>query len=820
MSRFVYDETKVNSTLDILKSAKQEVAETSQAFTSALSEIQTASKNYLWIDTETLPAMPGCIETTIEELMSQITEKQAAIEEYNSSEWYEKLFGSAGMIITKIGEGIGTAGEQLLDGALTIVGFGVGFFSEDRKESISQFIEKDYVGDFFYEQYETGALKWINDKSSFSHTSTAANVFKGIGVATGYILAAAATGGAAGLAGGSGIAAGMGSGVSSIAANATLAGVGGIGSGTQTGLQNNLSFNEAALQGVKQGAIQAGTVFVAGKAIDKISSSGIANKVTDKIATKTLGKETVESLAVDGVTPARYAKEVLKTKVGNVASKVTSPIKTVGNKIDDAIGTKILGKETVESLAVDGVTPAGYAKEVLKTKVGNITSKVTSPIKTAGSKIDDAIGTKILGKEAMDSLKIDGGNFAKYVGTKIGSSLGGTTTGSMAAAAGNTIATGVNQTIVQNANSQFKMAMDPANHVELNADAPETIAGIEDITDSPAQNIIPTNDVPSADSINPTNENASGGTSSNGGTEPIPSNNTSSITQFRVENPTQVVPDANNNLTNPESNVELNSGSNIDSNTNTDTNISDGNTTTPTVPEEPSTDTNTGMSGDMTISEEPVPETPNSNAPIDNVGDYITDMADKVNGGSPSGNYNSQGSSVGSSIINGFNNNENSLEPEETLSYENKPGSEMLEGNDSNSTIDEGNTLDVISIDKDSTKNPSASDNGSSVIPTILGVGAAGAAGVAGVRYIQKKSGKNNEYYEDDFSEENNENKDNYNLKSSEPLNINDEQMGIVEDRIKYKAGGVNQLKLDDGADVKINDDDSIIAPQTKEELE
>ena len=168
MSRFVYDETKVNSTLDILKSAKQEVAETSQAFTSALSEIQTASKNYLWIDTETLPAMPGCIETTIEELMSQITEKQAAIEEYNSSEWYEKLFGSAGMIITKIGEGIGTAGEQLLDGALTIVGFGVGFFSEDRKESISQFIEKDYVGDFFYEQYETGALKWINDKSSFS----------------------------------------------------------------------------------------------------------------------------------------------------------------------------------------------------------------------------------------------------------------------------------------------------------------------------------------------------------------------------------------------------------------------------------------------------------------------------------------------------------------------------------------------------------------------------------------------------------------------------------------------------------------------------
>ena len=151
MARFVYDEDKVNESLETLKNATKQVSETAQGFSSALSEIANASKGYLWIDTATLPEMPVQVTKTIEEIMQLITAKQTAIEEYNASPWYEKIFGSAGMILTKLGEGIGTAGEQLLDGAATIVGFGVGLFSKDMQSSISQFIEKDHVGDFFYE---------------------------------------------------------------------------------------------------------------------------------------------------------------------------------------------------------------------------------------------------------------------------------------------------------------------------------------------------------------------------------------------------------------------------------------------------------------------------------------------------------------------------------------------------------------------------------------------------------------------------------------------------------------------------------------------
>ena len=858
MARFVYDEDKVNESLETLKNATKQVSETAQGFSSALSEIANASKGYLWIDTATLPEMPVQVTKTIEEIMQLITAKQTAIEEYNASPWYQKIFGSAGMILTKLGEGIGTAGEQLLDGAATIVGFGVGLFSKDMQSSISQFIEKDHVGDFFYDQYETGALKWINDKSYFSHTSTAANVFKGVGVATGYILTAAATGGVAGAVGGSGIAAGAASGVSSIGVNTVVAGIGGVGSGTQSGLQNNLSFNEAALQGLKQGAIQAGTVFVTGKAIDKISSSGVVNKATDKIASKALGKETVESLAMDGASPTKYAAEVLKTKVGNATSKVTSPIKAAGSKLDDAIGTKILGKETVESLATEGVTPAGYAKEVLKTKVGNATSKITSPIKAAGSKLDDAIGTKVLGKETMDALKIDGGNFTKYVGNKISSGIGGATTSSAAAATGNLLASGANQSIAQNANAQFKVEMDPSNHVELNTDTPDTVVELIETPDTtpspaPADNTAPSGSEPVADTVIPTNnstgnqattyENASSGTYSNAGTIKTTGSNTSSSIQFRTETPvqstttpnnsvstpeintpTQTVPDTGNNSTIPGSNTGnggSNSGSNIGSNTgsNTNTTVPGGSTTTPTVPETPSTNPGDGISGGITTPEEPVPGTPNPNPPTDNVGGNITDIADNITGGtggSTTGNYNNGGSSYGNSIIGGLNNNGSQLGPEGELSYENKPDSGILDGNDSINTIDKGNSLDVISIDKDTPKNPSTSSGRSSVIPTILGVGAAGAAGVAGIHYVQKKFGKDNEYYE----EEDNDNNDEYNVSSNDSINISDEPSGMIEEIPKYKAGGVNQLKLDDGADVKINDNNDIIAPQTQEELE
>ena len=922
MARFVYDEDKVNESLETLKNATNQVSETAQGFSSALSEIANASKGYLWIDTATLPEMPVQATKTIEEIMQLITAKQTAIEEYNASSWLDKIFGSAGMILTKLGEGIGTAGEQLLDGAATIVGFGVGLFSKDMQSSISQFIEKDHVGDFFYDQYETGILKGINDKSYFSHTSTAANVFKGVGVATGYILTAAATGGVAGAVGGSGIAAGAASGVSSIGVNTVVAGIGGVGSGTQSGLQNNLSFNEAALQGLKQGAIQAGTVFVAGKLADKLSSNlsskspSIADKGDDVLSstskTTTSSDKTFSQKISDiresasqkylnktsdkiedaynagKLTDEQYASKMgdAYSKADKIAGKGSKPLSEKISDIRESASQKYLNKtsDKIEDAYNAGkLTDEQYASKMgdAYSKADKIAGKGSKPLSEKISDIRESASQKYLNKasdkieDAYSAGKLTDEQYANKLGNAysnadaiangklstglkaVGSTAlnGGKAVVSAApAATGNLLASGANQSIAQNANAQFKVEMDPSNHVELNTDTPDTVVELietPDTTPSPAptDNTASSGSEPVADTVAPTNnstgnqattyENASSGTYSNAGTIKTTGSNTSSSIQFRTETPvqstttpnnsvstpeintpTQTVPDTGNNPTMPDSNTG-NGGSNTGSNT--DTTVPGGSTTTPTVPETPSTNPGDGISGGITTPEEPVPGTPNPNPPTDNVGGNITDIADNITGGtggSTTGNYNNYGSSYGNSIIGGLNNNGSQLGPEGELSYENKPDSGILDGNDSINTIDKGNSLDVISIDKDTPKNPSTSSGGSSVIPTILGVGAAGAAGVAGIHYVQKKFGKDNEYYEEESSEENNDNNDEYNVSSNDSINISDEPSGMIEEIPKYKAGGVNQLKLDDGADVKINDNNDIIAPQTQEELE
>ena len=862
MARYVYDENKVNEALDTLKNATKKLSTTASGFSSALSEIASASKGYLWIDTQTLPAIPDQVTSTIEEIMSDITAKQTAIEEYDASPWYEKIFGSTGMIFTKIGEGLGTAGEQLLDGAFTIVGFGVGLFSSEMQSSISEFIEKDHVGDFFYEQYESGALQWINDKSFFSHTSTAANVFKGVGVAAGYVLAAAATGGIGGI-GGSGIAAGAASGVSSIGVNTVVAGIGGVGSGTQSGLQNNLSFNEAALQGLKQGAIQAGTVFVAGKLADKLSSNlsskspSIADKGDDVLSSTS--KTTTSS------------DKTFSQKISDIRESASQKyLNKTSDKIEDAYNAGKLTDEQYASKMGDAYSKAdkiaGKGSKPLSEKISDIRESASQKyLNKASDKIEDAYSAgKLTDEQYANKLGNAYSNADAIANGKLSTGLkavgstalnGGKAVVSAApAATGNLLASGANQSIAQNANAQFKVEMDPSNHVELNTDTPDTVVELietPDTTPSPAptDNTASSGSEPVADTVAPTNnstgnqattyENASSGTYSNAGTIKTTGSNTSSSIQFRTETPvqstttpnnsvstpeintpTQTVPDTGNNSTIPGSNTgngESNSGSN------TDTTVPGGSTTTPTVPETPSTNPGDGISGGITTPEEPVPGTPNPNPPTDNVGGNITDIADNITGGtggSTTGNYNNYGSSYGNSIIGGLNNNGSQLGPEGELSYENKPDSGILDGNDSINTIDKGNSLDVISIDKDTPKNPSTSSGGSSVIPTILGVGAAGAAGVAGIHYVQKKFGKDNEYYEEESSEENNDNNGEYNVSTNDSINISDEPTGMIEEIPKYKAGGINQLKLDDGADVKINDNNNIIAPQAQEELE
>lgn len=128
-----------------------------------------------------------------------------------------------------------------------------------------------------------------------------------------------------------------------------------------------------------------------------------------------------------------------------------------------------------------------------------------------------------------------------------------------------------------------------------------------------------------------------------------------------------------------------------------------------------------------------------------------------------------------------------------------------------------GETLDVISIDKDTTNSPSTSSNdGGSVIPAVLGVGVAGAAVAGGAKIIHDKKNKDEMYsYDDEESEEDNN--------SFSYLNSYDDSSETETQETpatKYRAGSANKLVLEDAPE-NINIEESATnIPGSGEELE
>lgn len=236
--------------------------------------------------------------------------------------------------------------------------------------------------------------------------------------------------------------------------------------------------------------------------------------------------------------------------------------------------------------------------------------------------------------------------------------------------------------------------------------------------------------------------------------------------------------------------------------------------------------------------EEQVPETPNeekpsttpepNNPPADNNNNNNNNTNNggsinnnPSNGGNnsyypPSNNGNSGGSSSGGNYTGGGSSNAPSTgtgTPNDNVSTTTPSAPES----DANITDNTGETLDVISIDKNSgTSSASTSSNdGGSVIPTILGVGVAGAAAVAGAKIIHDRKQKSNEYsYEEDT--DNNDNS----FSNLETYTGNDTEDTSIISPGKYKAGSANNLVLE-GTPEDIKIDESIAnIPNKNEELE
>lgn len=397
MARFEYDEGKVSSALLELEEAKKSLDNVNTEINEGISIIEGArGSNFISVDFSSILGLKDTSIEYIDTVISDINKNVAAIEEYNSAPWYKKVLATVGMASTKIVEGLGTGCEQIVDGFASGLGMVAGVFSSDAKEAIGEFVKKDYVGDAFAASYENGMLSGIEKYSAFSSTSTAANVFKGVGVATTYIAIAAATGGIGAAAGGGAFAAGAAQGVASIGLNAAIAGVGGLGAGTQSGLQEGKSYNSAFLGGVKDGAISAGTVYVAGKIGQKLTKTTASSPALTEGTPAALpaGTETAS------LTSANLADDASRL-IGEATNSAKSGVQYTARTVDDLARLSNSSKlqnivDSAKSMGAKGYSVSSDGVMTLYDSAGKVlkVEKIfNSTVNAAASTADDVAST-------------------------------------------------------------------------------------------------------------------------------------------------------------------------------------------------------------------------------------------------------------------------------------------------------------------------------------------------------------------------------------------------------------------------------------------
>lgn len=376
MGRYVYEPAKVESAIAELNNALSALADVTAEFEAAASTIKGArGAEYIDVNFGPLNELEVQAEETIETDIATIQEKAQAIEDYNNSGFLVKLFSSAGMALTKFGEGVLSGLEDIGDGFVSMAGAVGGLFNSDFKNACAEYVAKDHVGDAFAKSYEDGILSGINKYSWFSHTSTAANVFKGVGTAAPYI-AMAATGAGTGL-------------------QMAAAGVSGLGRKTETELQKAISAaNEAG-----------NTDFKAGDAFYSAFGKGVVTGVKDAALVWGMNKASQiaqgskSTALMDPNNPVPAAENIF-TKAGS--SKFAGKLSAA----DDAFSATA---QTVGSKASNLVSKI----PVVGKHLANAPSTAKNILTTVGTKLTNApVVGKIISATGSAVTKHPGATFA------------------------------------------------------------------------------------------------------------------------------------------------------------------------------------------------------------------------------------------------------------------------------------------------------------------------------------------------------------------------------------------------------------------------
>ena len=401
MSRYTYNSGLVTQTLEKLSSACDALDATNVDIQKGIDMIENARGAVnMQVDYSVITGYQSQVIEYIDTMSNEISNKAQEIEEYESAPWWKKLFATIGMGALKLVEGLATFVENIGDGLVSIVGFVGGIFSSDFRDSVGEFVKKDWVGDTTAQWYEEGWLKDVNKYSVMSHESTAANILKGVGTAAGYVILSVATAGA-------GTAVSLG--VSTAAAAA-----GGIGSGTQSGLQAGMTFNQAFGQGVKQGAVSAATTLVVG---------GVANKLTAG-ARSVAAANSIDDLSAAASKTASSLKGV-KAALANGGDEIAGMLDDVTNSLDEvatiADDAAMAGGTTVKSASTAFKSSKNLAKSIDDLKAAAQAAGYGDDVINS---IDDLATSAKATSEAAKTAKSAVAGAQKFTDTKVGEKAG------------------------------------------------------------------------------------------------------------------------------------------------------------------------------------------------------------------------------------------------------------------------------------------------------------------------------------------------------------------------------------------------------------
>lgn len=278
------DIDKAEATIDEVNNIANSIPSAGSAVSGALSALNSVNGMALigGLQLGNVEAAFDTVTAQVKSIASQMDKRVGDAKYYSSSTW-DKIWGTAGMVVAKAGEGFLGAFEDIGDGVVSIVGWVGGKFGADTQWA-EDFVAKDWSHDVMDWAYYS---RDISKYSAFTEDSAIAGACEIAGKAAGYMYAGGALNGLMGTTGKALSIAGKTIASSSTLAATAVAGIGGMGSGTQTGLYQGKSFMDAVQEnGKNQMITNAALAFVGGKLGERASFNRAAKDLAGKGATR------------------------------------------------------------------------------------------------------------------------------------------------------------------------------------------------------------------------------------------------------------------------------------------------------------------------------------------------------------------------------------------------------------------------------------------------------------------------------------------------------------------------------------------------------